>query len=133
MHSLFLVVAAALLNESGRVLVQRRPAGGEMAGLWEFPGGKVEAGETPEEALVRELREELSIDVDVAALKASCFASVPRKDKQMVMLLYTCDKWTGTPSPIVASEVRWVRPKDLQGLEMPAADLPLIPLLELLA
>jgi 8-oxo-dGTP diphosphatase len=133
MHLLFLVVAAALRDKNGRVLVQRRPKGGEQEGLWEFPGGKIESGETPENALVRELSEELSIEIDVKDLSASCFASVPHADKQLVMLLYTCLKWRGDPKPLVASEVRWVLPQDLRQLPMPPADLPLIPFLESLA
>lgn len=133
MHSLFFIVAAALCDGYGRILVQRRRPGFEMEGLWEFPGGKIESGETPENALVRELAEELAIDVDARDLSPSCFASVPHADKQLIMLLYKCRTWRGDPKPLVASELRWVLPKDLHQLPMPPADLPLIPLLESLA
>jgi 8-oxo-dGTP diphosphatase len=133
MHSLFFIVAAALFDEEGRILVQRRPAGSEMEGLWEFPGGKIEACEIPETALVRELAEELSIVVDPADLSASCFASVPHGDRQLIMLLYTCRTWRGAPVPVIASELRWVLPKDLHQLPMPPADVPLISFLETLA
>ncbi len=133
MRSLFFIVAAALIDGDGRILVQRRPAGSEMEGLWEFPGGKMESGETPEIALVRELGEELSIVVDPADLSTSCFASVPHGDRQLIMLLYTCRKWRGLPAPLIASEVRWVLHKDLHHLPMPPADVPLIPLLGTLA
>lgn len=126
------VVAAALVDGDGRLLVQRRPEGRPMAGLWEFPGGKIEAGETPEEALVRELAEELAIDVEAACLAPACFASDTLGDKHLLLLLYVCRKWRGTPQAVHASALRWVRPVDLYGLDMPPADLPLIGLLEAL-
>ncbi|KTE07889.1 (deoxy)nucleoside triphosphate pyrophosphohydrolase [Sphingopyxis sp. H115] len=126
------VVAAALVDRDGRLLVQQRPAGLSMAGLWEFPGGKVEADETPEAALIRELAEELAIDVDQACLAPACFASDMLGDRHLLLLLYVCRKWRGTPVAQHASALRWVRPVELHGLAMPPADKPLIGLLEAL-
>ncbi|WP_447756736.1 (deoxy)nucleoside triphosphate pyrophosphohydrolase [Sphingopyxis fribergensis] len=126
------VVAAALVDRDGRLLVQQRPEGLSMAGLWEFPGGKLEAGETPEEALIRELAEELAIDVDHACLAPACFASDMLGDRHLLLLLYVCRKWRGTPVAQHASALRWVRPVELHGLDMPPADKPLIGLLEAL-
>ncbi|WP_332818793.1 (deoxy)nucleoside triphosphate pyrophosphohydrolase [Sphingopyxis sp.] len=126
------VVAAALVDRDGRILVQQRPEGLSMAGLWEFPGGKLEAGETPEAALIRELAEELAIDVDHACLAPACFASDTLGDKHLLLLLYVCRKWRGTPIAQHASALRWVRPVELHGLDMPPADKPLIGLLEAL-
>ncbi len=120
------VVAAALTNESGEILLQKRPAGAQMAELWEFPGGKVDAGESPESALVRELREELGIQVNAESLTPLTFASEPLGDKNLLLLLYGCTQWTGTPSAIYASELRWVLPPDMAGMEMPPADYPLV-------
>ncbi len=126
------VVAAALVDRDGRLLVQQRPEGLSMAGLWEFPGGKLEPGETPEQALIRELGEELAIDVDHACLAPACFASDMLGDKHLLLLLYVCRKWRGTPVAQHASALRWVRPVELHGLDMPPADKPLIGLLEAL-
>lgn len=128
----FIVVAAALVDRDGRLLVQQRPDGLPMAGLWEFPGGKLEPGETPEQALIRELAEELAIDVDHACLAPACFASEPLGDKHLLLLLYVCRKWGGTPVAQHASALRWVRPVELHSLDMPPADKPLIGLLEAL-
>ena len=127
-----IVVAAALIDRDGRLLVQQRPEGLSMAGLWEFPGGKIERGETPEQALIRELGEELAIDVDHACLAPACFASDTLGDRHLLLLLYVCRKWRGTPVAQHASALRWVRPVELHGLAMPPADKPLIGLLEAL-
>ena len=129
---MLIVVAAALVDADGRVLVQKRPAGASMAGLWEFPGGKLEPGETPEAALIRELAEELAIDVAPACLAPACFASEPLERRHLLLLLYVCRKWSGVARPIAAAELRWVRPHALHGLDMPPADRPLIGLLEAL-
>ncbi|WOK37099.1 (deoxy)nucleoside triphosphate pyrophosphohydrolase [Sphingomonas sp. C3-2] len=126
------VTAAALVDADGRVLVQQRSADRSMAGLWEFPGGKVEAGETPEAALVRELHEELGIETHTACLAPAGFASEPLGSKHLVLLLYICRKWKGTPAALDADGLKWVRPVQLHGLEMPPADKPLIGLLEAL-
>jgi 8-oxo-dGTP diphosphatase len=126
------VVAAALIDRDGRLLVQQRPEGRPMAGLWEFPGGKLEPGETPEQALIRELAEELAIDVDHACLAPACFASDMLGERHLLLLLYVCRKWRGTPVAQHASALRWVRPAQLHGLAMPPADKPLIGLLEAL-
>ena len=129
---LLLVVAAALVDGDGRVLVQRRPEGASMAGLWEFPGGKVEPGETPEAALIRELDEELGIDVAANCLSPATFASDGLGGRHLLMLLYACRKWRGRPQPRAAAELKWARPVELHGLAMPPADRPLIGLLEAL-
>jgi 8-oxo-dGTP diphosphatase len=126
------VVAAALVDEAGRVLLQQRAPGKRMAGLWEFPGGKMEEGERPEEALVRELEEELGIEADATLLTPACFASAPLDDRHMVLLLYIARAWSGEARPLDASGLRWVRPAEMYALEMPPADAPLIPLLEAL-
>ncbi|MGF7147749.1 8-oxo-dGTP diphosphatase [Sphingomonas zeicaulis] len=127
-----IVVAVALVDGDGRVLVQKRPEGKPMAGLWEFPGGKLAPGETPEAALVRELHEELAIDVETACLAPACFASEALGDRHLLLLLYVCRKWSGTPQALAASSLAWVRTPELYGLEMPPADLPLIGLLDAL-
>lgn len=131
---LLVVVAAALVDADGRVLVQRRSAGRAMAGLWEFPGGKCEAGERPEDALVRELAEELGVDTETACLAPAVFASAPAAEegRHMLLLLYVCRKWRGMPQPLDADALKWVRPHELHGLDMPPADAPLIGLLEAL-
>ena len=126
------VVAAALVDDEGRVLVQQRPAGRMMAGLWEFPGGKVEPGETPEAALIRELAEELGITVEPACLAPAIFASEPLGDRHLLLLLYIARKWQGIPRALDAAALRWERPVALHALDMPPADKPLIGLLEAL-
>lgn len=127
---LFPVVAVAMVDEDGQILVQRRPAGKMMAGLWEFPGGKIEAGETPEAALVRELDEELGIMVDPAHLGPAVFASEPLAGRHLLLLLYICRRWIGTPRALDAEELLWCRPDQMRTLDMPPADRPLIGLLE---
>jgi len=129
---LLIVVAAALIDSDGRILVQQRPQGKAMAGLWEFPGGKVEAGELPEAALIRELHEELGIDVQHACLAPACFASEALGDRHMILLLYICRKWQGIPRALEAPAIQWVRPVELHRLDMPPADRPLIGLLDAL-
>ena len=125
-----LVVAAALVDADGRVLLQQRPPGKAMAGLWEFPGGKVEEGETPEAALIRELEEELGIETHASCLAPASFASEPLGERHLLLLLYVCRKWRGVAEPRHATALRWVRPSQMYALEMPPADLPLIGLLD---
>lgn len=120
-----LVVAAALFDADGRVLVQRRPDGKQHGGLWEFPGGKVEAGEEPETALARELAEELGIAVDSAACEPLAFATAER----IVLLLYRCTGWTGEPAATDGATLAWMAVDALDALDMPPADRPLIPAL----
>jgi 8-oxo-dGTP diphosphatase len=126
------VVAAALVDADGRVLVQRRPPGTAMAGLWEFPGGKIDPGETPEMALVRELDEELGIGVTHACLAPAAFASEALGDRHLILLLYVCRKWAGIPEARQATALQWLYPAQLHTLDMPPADRPLIGLLETL-
>jgi 8-oxo-dGTP diphosphatase len=123
------VVAAALVNPLNEILIQRRSPHRSMPGLWEFPGGKVETGETPEAALVRELREELGVDVDERALRPAGFASAPLGDVHLIMLLYICKEWRGVPEPLDSEAICWRPPNKLYDLRMPPADLPLIPIL----
>ncbi len=129
---ILMVVAAALVDADGRVLVQQRPPGTSMAGLWEFPGGKIEPGETPEAALVRELHEELGIVVDHTCLAPAAFASEALGDRHLLLLLYALRKWTGIPEARHATALRWLRPVQMHALAMPPADRPLIGLLEAL-
>jgi len=126
------VVAAALADGSGRLLLQQRAPDRAMAGLWEFPGGKVEDGELPESALVRELREELGIEIAPADLAPACFASAPNGGRHMILLLYLCRRWQGEPKPLDASALRWETPAGMRALPMPPADAPLIDLIEAL-
>ncbi|OQW77006.1 MAG: NTP pyrophosphohydrolase [Proteobacteria bacterium ST_bin14] len=126
------VVAVALVDADGRILLQQRPPGKNLAGLWEFPGGKIEPGETPEAALIRELAEELGISVSAACLAPATFASAPLGDRHLLLLLFVCRKWEGTPRAIEASALTWVRPVQMHALPMPPADRPLIGLIEAL-
>jgi len=131
--TLLLVAACALVDPDGRVLVTRRPEGKAMAGLWEFPGGKVEAGETPEATLVRELKEELGVDTWSSCLAPLTFASHAYDDFHLLMPLYVCRTWEGIARPLEGQALKWLRPRDLRGLDMPPADAPLIaPLIDLL-
>ena len=130
LSGLLLVVAVALVDEDGRVLVQQRPPGKPMAGLWEFPGGKVEAGELPEAALIRELAEELGIAIDARALAPAAFASERLGGRHLLLLLYVAREWEGAPEPHHASALQWVRPDELRSLAMPPADVPLVDALE---
>ena len=124
-----LVSAVALIDVDGRVLLAQRPEGKSMAGLWEFPGGKVEAGETPEAALIRELREELGIGTWNSCLAPLTFASHSYDDFHLLMPLFACRKWEGTPHPKEGQTLKWVRASELRNYPMPAADVPLIPIL----
>ncbi len=126
---LVLVSAVALIDADGRVLLAQRPEGKAMAGLWEFPGGKVEQGETPEAALIRELHEELGIGTWASCLAPLTFASHAYADFHLLMPLFACRKWDGTPQSREGQALKWVRPNDLRDYPMPAADIPLIPIL----
>jgi 8-oxo-dGTP diphosphatase len=127
---LLLVAAVALVDVDGRVLLAQRPPGKSMAGLWEFPGGKLHAGESPEEALVRELEEELGIDTSESCLAPIAFASHRYEKFHLLMPLYVCRAWKGTPQPHEGQTLAWVRPQKLADYPMPPADLPLIPVLQ---
>ena len=122
-----LVVAVALVDADGRVLIARRPAGKTLAGLWEFPGGKVEAGERPEIALIREMKEELTIDVAESCLAPLTFASHVYADFHLLMPLYVCRRWKGIVHASEGQELQWAKPVRLRDYPMPPADLPLIP------
>jgi 8-oxo-dGTP diphosphatase len=124
-----LVAAVALIDADGRVLLARRPEGKPLAGLWEFPGGKVHAGETPEEALIRELKEELDIDVSAACLGPFTFASHTYEKFHLLMPLYLCRRWSGTVRAVEGQALAWVRPQKLGGYAMPPADKPLVAML----
>lgn len=124
------VSAVALIDRDGRVLLAQRPAGKEMAGLWEFPGGKIEAGETPERALVRELKEELGIDIVSSCLAPLTFASHAYEKFHLMMALYVCRVWSGDVSPRENQKLSWVYSKELNQYPMPPADIPLIPAIQ---
>lgn len=125
-RQIVLVVAGALVDADGRVLIAQRPEGKSMAGLWEFPGGKLEPGETLEAALIRELKEELGVSTESACLAPLTFASHPYEEFDLLMPLYVCRKWTGTPRALEHQAIRWVRANELRNFEMPPADEPLI-------
>ena len=124
-----LVSAVALVDADGRVLIAQRPEGKAMAGLWEFPGGKIEPGETPEVALVRELKEELSIETWDSCLAPLTFASHSYDDFHLLMPLFICWKWQGIVAPKEGQKLKWVYAKELRDYPMPDADIPLIPIL----
>lgn len=124
-----LVSAVALIDIDGRVLLAQRPEGKSMAGLWEFPGGKIEVGETPEAALIRELNEELGIDTWASCLAPLTFASHSYDDFHLMMPLFACRKWDGTPRPREGQTLKWVKPTEMRNYPMPAADVPLIAVL----
>lgn len=126
MNRLVLVVACALVDADRRVLVTQRPPGKALAGLWEFPGGKLEPGERPEAALVRELAEELGIAVEPPCLAPLSFASHAYEDFHLLMPLYVCRRWQGTPTGREGQALKWLRPARLRDLDMPPADAPLI-------
>lgn len=119
------VAACALVDRDGRVLLARRPKGKPHEDLWEFPGGKLAEGETPEQALIRELREELGIETDASCLAPIAFASRDLGDFHLLMPLYVCRKWMGTPKPVEAQELKWVKREALMDYDMPPADRPL--------
>ena len=123
---LVVVAAAALIDPDGRVLLAQRPAGKPMAGLWEFPGGKVEPGETPEAALIRELAEELGIETWRSCLAPLTFASHGYETFHLLMPLFACRRWEGMPRPIEGQALRWVKPLQLRDYPMPPADRPLV-------
>ena len=125
--NLVLVAACALIDPDGRVLIAQRPEGKAMAGLWEFPGGKVEAGERPEESLIRELKEELGIVVNEECLAPLTFASHRYPGFDLLMPLYVCRRWEGIVAAREGQKLKWVRPNDLRNYSMPPADEPLIP------
>jgi 8-oxo-dGTP diphosphatase len=124
------VSAVALIDVDGRVLLAQRPKGKSMAGLWEFPGGKIEAGETPEAALIRELDEELGINTAESCLAPIGFASHSYNEFHLIMLLYACRKWQGQPQPMEGGALEWVRANRLRDYPMPPADIPLIVVLQ---
>lgn len=126
---IILVAACALVDSDGRVLLTQRPEGKQLAGLWEFPGGKVEPGETPEETLIRELQEEIGITTKVACLAPLTFASHTYDDFHLLMPLYVCRRYEGIARGLEGQALKWVRPKDMRDYPMPPADEPLIPFL----
>jgi len=129
MRKTVLVSAVVLIDVEGRILLTQRPEGKSMAGLWEFPGGKVEPGETPEHALIRELQEELGIDTWASCLAPLTFASHAYEDFHLLMPLFACRKWDGFPQGREGQTLKWVRVTELRDYPMPPADIPLIPIL----
>lgn len=127
---ILLVAACALIDADGRILLAQRPKGKSLEGLWEFPGGKVELGEAPEETLVRELKEELGIDTRIACLAPLTFASHAYEDFHLLMPLYACRRFEGTARGMEGQAIKWVRPGNLRDYPMPPADEPLIPMLQ---
>lgn len=130
MTNIILVAAVALLDADARILLARRPLGKTLSGLWEFPGGKVEPGETPEAALIRELQEELAINVEQSCLAPLAFASHAYDDFHLLMPLYVCRRWSGLVQACEGQDLKWVFARDLRDYPMPPADLPLIPHLQ---
>lgn len=126
---MLLVSAVALVDADGRVLVQQRPADKHMGGLWEFPGGKVHEGETPEQALVRELKEELAIDITESCLAPFTFASHAYDEFHLFMALYICRTWKGSVTGVEGQALKWLKPNAMRGLDMPPADVPLVAML----
>ena len=126
MSGVVLVSAIALMDKAGRLLLAERPPGKKMAGLWEFPGGKVEPGETPEQALVRECHEELAVTIAVSDLEALTFASHGYDDFHLLMPVYLCRTWQGEPTPQEGQEIAWVHPDEMLSWPMPPADAPLV-------
>ncbi len=126
---LLLVAAVALIDVDGRVLLAQRPEGKSMAGLWEFPGGKIKDGEAPEAALIRELKEELAIDITESCLAPLTFASHAYDDFHLIMPLYVCRVWKGVVTPVEGQGLKWFRPKAMTDLPMPPADVPLVAML----
>ncbi|MBZ6377093.1 NTP pyrophosphohydrolase [Pacificimonas flava] len=127
-----IVSAAALVDREGRILLAQRPPGKHLAGTWEFPGGKLEAGESPEQALIRELAEELGIETQESCLSPAAFASHSYEEFDLLLLVYACRKWRGTPEGREGQALRWARPAEMFRLDMPPADKPLIGLLDAL-
>ena len=125
-QNIVLVAACALVDPDHRVLIAKRPEGKAMAGLWEFPGGKVEPGETPEACLIRELKEELALDTEESCLAPLTFASHSYDDFHLLMPLYVCRVWNGIPKPKEGQVLKWVRPNAMADYPMPAADIPLV-------
>ena len=126
---LLLVAACALVDTDGRVLLAQRPEGKQLAGLWEFPGGKVEPGETPEQCIIRELQEEIGIETEIPCLAPLTFASHSYDDFHLLMPLYVCRRFRGIAQPREGQALKWVRPKQMRDYPMPPADAPLIPFL----
>jgi 8-oxo-dGTP diphosphatase len=129
-RKILLVAACALIDADGRILLAQRPKGKSLEGLWEFPGGKVEPGESPEETLVRELKEELGIETRIACLAPLTFASHAYEDFHLLMPLYACRRFEGSPRGMEGQAIKWVRPGNLRDYPMPPADEPLIPMLQ---